>query len=116
MRVKRGVAHVKRRKNVLSAAKGYRWGRKNQIRKAKTAITRAGRHAYKDRRLKKRDARALWQVKINAAARLSDMSYSQFMGKMIKAKIALDRKVLAQIAMEYPEVFAALVAKVKDQA
>ena len=113
MRVKRGVAHVKRRKNILKAAKGYRWGRKNQIRKAKTAVTRAGRHAYKDRRLKKRDARALWQVRINAAARANGMSYSQFMGKLLKAKIQLDRKVLSQIANEYPAVFAMLVEKVK---
>ncbi len=113
MRVKRGTAHVKRRKNILRDAKGFRWGRKNQIRKAKTAITRAGRHAYKDRRLKKRDARALWQIKINAAAREHGLSYSQFMGKMIKAKIEVDRKILAQLAVEYPKVFAELVAKVQ---
>jgi len=112
MRVKRGVAHVKRRKNILKAAKGFRWGRKNQIRKASTAVTRAGRHAYKDRRLKKRDARALWQVRVNAAARQNGTTYSQLIGKLAKAEIALDRKILAQLAVEYPTIFKALVEKV----
>lgn len=113
MRVKRGVAHVKHRGYILKAAKGYKWGRKNQIRKAKTAITRAGRHAYKHRRLKKRDARALWQVRINAAVREHGLTYGQFIHKLKVAKVELDRKVLAQIALEQPKLFAAIVAKVK---
>ncbi len=112
MRVKRGVAHVKHRRYILKAAKGYKWGRKNQIRKAKTAITRAGRHAYKHRRLKKRDYRALWQVRINAAAREHGLSYSVFMHKLKIAQVELDRKVLSQIAAEHPKLFASIVAQV----
>lgn len=112
MRVKRGVAHVKHRKYILKAAKGYKWGRKNQIRKAKTAITRAGRHAYKHRRLKKREFRALWQVRINAAARLNGLTYGQFIHKLKVAKVELDRKVLSQIALEQPKLFASIVQQV----
>lgn len=113
MRVKRGVAHVKRRKKILQATKGYKWGRKNQIRKAKTAVTRAGRHAYKHRRLKKREFRQLWQVRINAAAREHGLSYSVFMGKLKVAKIEIDRKMLSELANNHPKVFAEIVAKVK---
>lgn len=113
MRVKRGVAHVKHRKYILAGAKGFKWGRKNQIRKAKTAITRAGRHAHKHRRLKKRDARSLWQVRINAAVREHGLSYSKFIHLLKLKKIELDRKVLAQLAVEQPKVFADIVAQVK---
>lgn len=113
MRVKRGVAHVKHRKYILKAAKGFKWGRKNQIRKAKTAITKAGRHAYKHRRLKKRDARALWQIRINAAVREHGLSYSKFIHLLKVKKVELDRKVLSQLAAEQPKVFAAIVAAVK---
>lgn len=112
MRVKRGVAHVKHRKYILKAAKGFKWGRKNQIRKAKTAITRAGRHAYKHRRLKKRDARSLWQVRINAAVREHGLSYSKFIHQLKVAKVELDRKVLSQIAAEQPKLFASIVKQV----
>lgn len=112
MRVKRGVAHVKHRKYILKGAKGFKWGRKNQIRKAKTAITRAGRHAYKHRRLKKRDFRALWQIRINAAVRPHGLSYSQFIHKLKVAKVELDRKVLSQLAIEQPKLFASIVEQV----
>lgn len=113
MRVKRGVAHVKHRKYILADAKGFKWGRKNQIRKAKTAITKAGRHAYRHRRLKKRDSRALWQIRINAAVREQGLNYSQFIHLLKVKKIELDRKVLAQIAVEQPQLFKDIVAKVK---
>lgn len=113
MRVKRGVAHVKRRKNLLKKTKGFRWKRKSSIRLARQAATRAGQHAYRHRRLKKRDARAQWQVQINAAARLHGLTYGQFIHKLKLAKIELDRKVLAQLANEHPEVFKAIVEKVK---
>lgn len=113
MRVKRGVAHVKHRKNILKAAKGFKWGRKNQIRKAKTAITKAGRHAYRHRKLKKREYRGLWQIRINAAVREHGMSYSQFIHKLKLAKVELDRKVLSQIAAEQPKLFASIVSKVR---
>ncbi len=113
MRVKRGVAHVKRRKNILKAVKGFKWGRKNQIRKAKTAATRAGRHSYKHRRLKKREYRATWQVRINAGARTEGLSYSKLMGQLKKANVEVDRKILSLLAAEHPKVFAAIVAKTK---
>lgn len=113
MRVKRGVAHVKRRKNILKATKGFKWGRKNQIKKAKTAATRAGRHSYKHRRLKKREYRGLWQIRINAAVRPHGLSYSQFIHKLTLAKIQLDRKVLAELASDHPAVFDAIVSAVK---
>lgn len=113
MRIKRGVAHVKHRKNILKATRGYKWGRKNQIKKAKTAITRAGRHAYKHRRLKKREYRGVWNVRINAGARLNGTTYSRLISALKTKKIDLDRKVLSQIAAEYPDVFAAIVAATK---
>ena len=112
MRVKRGVAHLKRRKNLLSKTKGFRWRRKSSIRLARQAATRAGQHAYKGRKLKKRDYRALWQVRINAAVRPHGLSYSRFMHKLKLAKIELDRKVLAQLAVEEPATFEAIVKKV----
>lgn len=112
MRVKRGVAHSKRRKNILKAVKGYKWGRKNQIRKAKTAITRAGRHAYRHRKLKKRDYRGLWLIRINAGVRPLGLSYSQFADKLRKAQVGIDRKILSQLAAEHPKIFSAIVKKV----
>lgn len=113
MRVKRGVAHVKRRKNLLKKTKGYRWKRKSSIRLGRQAVTRAGQHAYRHRRLKKRDARALWNVRINAAAREHGLTYGQFIHKLKLAKVELDRKVLAQLAIEHPAIFKAIVEKVK---
>ena len=78
-RVKRGVIHSKNRRNILKQTKGYKWGRKKLIKLAKTAVNKAGAYAYRDRRAKKRTARALWQVQINAAAREHGLSYSKFM-------------------------------------
>jgi large subunit ribosomal protein L20 len=112
MRVKRGVAHVKHRKYILKAAKGYKWGRKNQIRKAKTAITKAGRHAYKHRKLNKRNYRALWQIRIGAAAREHGLSYSVFIHKLKLANVEIDRKILSQIAADYPKLFTSIVEQV----
>jgi len=107
-RVKRGKSHLKHRKNILRQTKGYRWGRKSKIKLAKTAILKAGANAYRDRRNKKRTARALWQIKINAAARLNSTTYSRLIDKLHKTKITLDRKVLSEIAVKYPEVFKAI--------
>ena len=112
-RVKRSVMHLKKRRSLMKAAKGYRWGRKNIIRLARPAVLKAGAYAYRDRRNKKRDARALWQIKINAGARINGLSYSQLMGKLKAAKIALDRKILAQLAEHHPQVFAKIVETVK---
>ncbi|MDD5110001.1 MAG: 50S ribosomal protein L20 [Patescibacteria group bacterium] len=112
-RVKRAVIHLKKRRALMRAVKGYRWGRKNIIRLARPAMLKAGAYAYRDRRNKKRAARALWQIKINAACRANGLSYSAFMGKLGKQKIALDRKILALLAEHHPAVFAKIVEKVK---
>lgn len=102
--------HTKRRKNILKATKGYMWGRKSKIKLAKVAILKAGHHAYKDRKSKKRNMRSLWQLRIGAATREQGLSYSKFMGALKKAKVEIDRKVLAEIAAQYPEAFKAIVA------
>lgn len=112
-RVKRGVSHVKKRRKLRASVKGFRWGRKNTIKLGKVAALKAGVHAYRDRRKKKRNFRALWQVKINAGARMNGMSYSRLMDALKKAGIALDRKILADLAEHRPEVFAKVVASVK---
>jgi len=112
-RVKRGIGHVKRRKAILKRVKGYAYGRKSLIKLAQTAETKAGAHAYKDRRLKKRNNRRLWQVKINAAVRALGMNYSTFMGSLKKKDIAIDRKVLADVAEHHPQVFEKIVEAAK---
>ncbi|OGI21851.1 MAG: 50S ribosomal protein L20 [Candidatus Moranbacteria bacterium RIFCSPHIGHO2_01_FULL_55_24] len=112
-RVKRGVMTKKRHKNVLKAAKGYRWGRKNLFRKAKEAVIKAGKYAHRDRRAKKRDFRSLWIVRLNNALRLHGMVYRDFIALATKKNIALDRKVLSEMAVENPETFKAFVEKVK---
>ena len=112
-RVKRGVQHTKRRRNVLSKAKGYMWGRKSKVRLARIAILKAGAYAYRDRRNKKREFRRLWQVRINAAVRLYDLSYSRFIDLLKKTGVGLDRKILSELAAEKPKVFEQIVAFVK---
>ncbi len=112
-RVKRGVIHSKTRKNILKQAKGYKWGRKNLIKLAKTATTKAGAYALRDRRAKKRVNRRLWQTKLNAAVRQHGLSYSQFIDKLKKNQVELDRKVLSQLAEKEPQVFAQIVEKLK---
>lgn len=107
------MLHLKKRKNLMKRVKGFQAGRKNLIKLAKTAELKAGASAHRDRRVKKRDARALWQVKINAAVRESGLSYSAFMGMVHKKNVGLDRKVLSQIAALHPAVFAKIVAGVK---
>ncbi len=112
-RVKRGTVRQKKRAAILKQAKGYKWGRKKLIKLAKTAIIKAGAHAYRDRRLKKRTNRRLWNIRINAAARANDMTYSTFIDALKKKEVKLDRKVLSQIAAEHPEVFTKIVETVK---
>ncbi len=104
-RVKRGVHHSKRRRGILKKVKGFEAGRKSLMKLAKTAATKAGGYAYKDRKVKKRTARGLWQVKVNAALEPMGISYSKFMGKLKASNILLNRKVLSEIAAKYPEVF-----------
>ena len=112
-RVKRGTHHVKHRRNLLKKVKGYKWGRKSKIKLARTAVLKAGVHAYRDRRNKKRSFRRLWQIRINAAVRPQGLSYSRFIDGLKKAKIGLDRKILSTLAVEHPEVFNQIVARVK---
>lgn len=112
MRVKRGTTHARQRRRFLKRVKGYRWGRKNRVRLAKTAVLKAGANAYRDRRLKKRNARRLWQVQINAAVRTNGISYSRFIAALKKQHIELDRKVLSELARTEPKIFKALLDKV----
>ncbi len=112
-RVKRGVTAHARHKKVLDAAKGYSGRRKNVFRIAKQAVTKAGQYAYRDRRQKKRQFRALWIVRINAGARLFGLSYSRFMAGLAKASIAVDRKVLSDMAIHDIGAFEKLAEQAK---
>lgn len=107
------VAKRARRKKVLKQAKGYFGRRKNVWTVAKNAVEKAMLYAYRDRKAKKRNFRSLWIMRINAAARENGMSYSQFMGKLKASEINLNRKVLADLAMNHPAAFKAIVEKVK---
>ena len=113
-RVKRGVTARARHKKVLDQAKGYRGRRKNVYRVAKQAVMRAGQYAYRDRRNKKRTFRALWITRINAAVREHGLTYSVFMNGLLKSGIALDRKVLAELAVNDKSGFGAIVEQVKS--
>ena len=114
-RVKRGVTSHARHKKVYKAAKGFRGRRKNVYRIAKEAVMKAGQYAYRDRRTKKRVFRQLWIARINAASRELGVSYSKFMAGLKKAEIGIDRKVLADMAVNDPAAFGSIVAKVKAQ-
>ncbi len=107
------VAKRARRKKIMKQAKGFFGRRKNVWTVAKNAVEKAMSYAYRDRRAKKRNFRALWIMRINAGARLEGMSYSQFMGQIKKQNIELNRKVLADLAMNHPEAFKAILKKVK---
>ena len=107
------VAKRARRKKVLKQAKGYFGRRKNVWTEAKNAVEKALVYAYRDRKQKKRNFRSLWIMRINAGARMHGMSYSQFMGKIKANNIELNRKVLADLAMNHPEAFTAVVTKIK---
>lgn len=112
-RVKRGTIAAKRRRNILKHTKGYRWSRKSKERAAKEALLHAWTHAFRGRKEKKRNFRRLWNVKINAAVREEGMSYSRFIAALKKKKVALDRKVLADLAEHDPEVFKKVAEFVK---
>lgn len=112
-RVKRGTISLKRRRNVLKKAKGYRFGRGTKEREAKVAIRHAGVHAFDHRKDKKADYRAMWQARINAAIRPLGMTYSRFMSQLKQKGVLLDRKVLAEIAKDNPESFKRIFEKVK---
>ncbi len=104
-RVKRGTLRTKKRRKLLKQVKGYKWGRKNLTRLAKTAAVKAGVHAYVGRKLRKRDFRRLWQIRINAAVRELGTSYSKFINMLKKSNVDLDRKILADLAMNNKKVF-----------
>ena len=112
-RVKRGIQHSKRRANILKDAKGFRWGAKNKIKLAKTAVTKAGAHAYWDRKVKKRTVKRLHHINISAAVKPYGLSYSKFMGLLNKADIRLNRKMLVDLATNYHFAFEAVVNTVK---
>lgn len=107
------VASRARRKKIMKQAKGYYGRRKNVWTVAKNAVEKAMLYAYRDRKTKKRNFRSLWIIRINAGARLHGLSYSQFMGKVKANNIDLNRKILADLAMNNPEAFKAVVDKVK---
>jgi len=112
-RVKRGTTHVKKRRKLLKQVKGFKWGRKKLVKLAKTARTKAGAHSYVDRRKKKRTMRALWQIKINAFVREHDLSYSKFIKLLKENKIEVDRKILADLAVNNKTVLENLIKKIK---
>jgi large subunit ribosomal protein L20 len=112
-RIKGGVLHNKRRRGILKHTKGFKWGRKSKIKVAKVAKMKAGQYAFASRRAKKRINRGLWQVRINAAARFLNISYSQLMGKLKAKQILLDRKVLSALAVSHPAVFKKIVETVR---
>ncbi len=111
-RVKRGTTSLKRRKNILAQTKGYRFGRSTKTRMAKDAIFHAGTSAFRDRKNKKRLARNVWSLRINAAARENGFSYSKLVGALKKAGSILDRKSLSALAKDHPEAFARMVQKI----
>ena len=113
-RVKRGVTARARHKKVIEQAKGYRGRRKNVYRVAKQAVTKAGQYAYRDRRQRKRQFRALWVIRINAAARENGLSYSRLMDGLHKADIQIDRKVLAELAVNDKNAFAQLAEQARQ--
>jgi large subunit ribosomal protein L20 len=109
VRVKRGKTAHKKREKLLKYTKGFNWGRKSKERAAKEALLHAWSHAYDDRKKKKRDNRGLWQVKINAASRESGISYSKLINQLKKKNININRKVLSELAVNHPNIFAAIV-------
>ena len=113
-RVKRGVTARKRHKKILKLAKGYYNARRKVFRVAKQAVIKAGQYAYRDRKQRKRQFRALWITRINAAARINGMSYSRFINGLKKANISLDRKVLADMAVHDKTGFAAVAELAKS--
>jgi len=114
VRVKRGKISHRRRKKLLKYTKGFRWGRKSKYKLAKEALYHGWSHAYKDRKRKKRELRRLWQVQINAGCRNLGISYSRFISGLKAEKIEIDRKILAQLVKEYPQIFEKIVEKVKS--
>ncbi len=112
-RVKRGTLATKKRRKVLKATKGFRWGRKSKERAAKEALLHSRARAFKGRKEKKREYRALWNVRINAAVRAEGTTYRDFIAALKKKGVKLDRKILAELAVKHPELFKKIVEFVK---
>jgi large subunit ribosomal protein L20 len=115
VRVKRGVAAKKHKKNIFRYTKGFRWGRKNRLKLAKEAILHSFTYSFRDRKAKKRERRNLWQIQINAAVRPLGLTYSKFINLLKKKNIQIDRKILAEIAQKSPEIFGKIVEKTKSR-
>ncbi len=114
MRTRKGAARNKAKNRLFRKVKGYRGGRGTLLRSAKESIVRAGVYAYRDRRVRKREFRKLWIIRINAAVRMRDIRYSQFIHGLVLAKIELDRRMLAEMAVNDPTGFDTVVEKVKE--
>ena len=113
-RIKRGKIHLKKRRKLLKKTKGYRWRRKKTIKAAREAFLKAGQYAFRDRRKKKGQFRRLWNLRINIAARKEGISYSRFIKALKDNKIELDRKILADLAVNNPKIFKKIVEKIKS--
>ncbi|MBU2545214.1 50S ribosomal protein L20 [Patescibacteria group bacterium] len=112
VRIKRGVSAHKRRKNVLKHTKGFRWGRKSKYKAAKDALLHAWTYSYRDRKVRKRTFRQLWQTHISSASKAQGISYSKFIKALKDNKIELDRKILADLAENNPEIFQKIIEQV----
>ena len=112
-RVKKGVHSLKKRRKILQATKGFKWGRKSKERLAREALLHAWSHAFRGRKEKKRNMRALWQIQMSAGVREEGISYSKFIGALHKANVKLNRKILAQLSEKHPAVFKEIVSSVK---
>jgi len=113
VRVKRGKSAHKRRKKILKYTKGFRWGRKSKFRRAKEAILHAFKYSYRDRKTRKREFRKLWQIQINSASRQLGLPYNRLIYGLKKEKIQIDRKNLAELAKNHPEIFKKIVERAK---
>lgn len=113
VRVKRGVAAHKRRKNIIKQAKGFRWSRSTKFLAAKQALMKAWSYAYRDRKNLKRERRALWQTRISSVCKENGTSYSKFIGALKKLNIEIDRKILAELANDNPAIFSKILEKAK---
>ncbi len=112
-RVKRGTIHKKRRRNIIAYTKGFRFGRNSKLAYAKQAMMKALSYNYRDRKVKKRDSRAMWNIHINAICRANGTNYSKFISGLKKNNIIIDRKILSEISAARPDLFAAILAKAK---
>jgi large subunit ribosomal protein L20 len=114
VRARSGKALIRRRKRLHKLTKGFRLGRHNLVKQAKITLVRAGVYAFRDRRVRKREFRRLWIVRVNAACRMRGMRYGEFMSGLQRAMVALDRKSLSELAIHDPETFSKLVALARD--